>query len=174
MSGLPHASSAALEPVRAALRAAAERESAAVRAGGEAEVAEVLENAHREAARIRADAVAEGTAVARGSAALRSARTRREAHEIVLDRQNQVYAALVAAVGAAASALRADPRYPALLDRLTEHARELLGPQAVVTEGPDGGIVAERGSRRVVLSLPAIAVATLEAMAPEVSSLWTS
>ncbi len=174
MSELPHTSSAALEPVRAALRAAAERESAEVRAGAESEVTQLRENADREAARIRADAVAEGTAVARGSAALRAARTRREAHEIVLDRQNQVRAALVAAVGAAASALRADPRYPALLDRLTERARELLGPQAVVTEGPEGGVVAERGSRRLDLSLPSVAEATLESMAPEVSALWSS
>ncbi|HUX71309.1 MAG TPA: hypothetical protein VMV41_12405 [Cellulomonadaceae bacterium] len=174
MSALPRSSSASLEPLRAALRAAAERESAQVRADAAVEVAGLLESARRESTRIRADAVAEGAAVARGSAALRSARMRREAHEIVLARQDQVYATLVAGVGAAASALRTDPRYPALLDRLTERARELLGPQAVVTESPEGGIVAERGSRRLDLSLPSVAKAALGAVAPEVSTLWTS
>lgn len=174
MSALPRTSSAALAPIRAALHADAERESAQVWASAEAQVADLVESAHRESARIRADAVAEGAAVARGSAALRSARTRREAHELVLTRQNEVYAALVAAVDAAASALRADPRYRELLDRLTERARELLGPQAEVTESPVGGIVAHHGSRRLDLSLPTIAETTLGTMAPEVSTLWTS
>ncbi|MHB1490162.1 V-type proton ATPase subunit E [mine drainage metagenome] len=174
MSALSRTSSTALEPVRAALRAHAERESAQVWASAEAQVVELRESAHRECARIRADAAAEGAAVARGSAALRSARTRREAHEMVLTRQEEVYAALVAAVGEAASALRADPRYPELRDRLTERARELLGPQAVVTESPVGGIVAHEGSRRLDLSLPTIAETTLGMMAPEVSTLWTS
>ena len=74
---------------------------------------------------------------------------------------------------AAASALRTDPRYPDLLDRLSERARELLGPRAVVTESPAGGIVAAWGSRRLDLSLPAVAESTLATMASEVSALWT-
>jgi vacuolar-type H+-ATPase subunit E/Vma4 len=173
MSALPRTSVASLAPVREALRAAAEAEAAEVLARAEAEVAGLLEDAHRESARIRADAAAEGAAVARGSAALRSARTRREAHEIVLARQSQVYTALVSGVRTAASALRTEPRYPDLLDRLSDRARALLGPLAVVTESPAGGIVAERGSRRLDLSLPSVAESTLETMASEVSALWT-
>ncbi len=173
MSALPRTSLASLAPTRAALRAAAEAESARVLAQADADVAELLEDAHRESGRIRADAAADGAAVARGSAALRSARTRREAHEIVLAQQNAVYTTLVSEVRTAVSALRSDPCYPDLLDRLSAHARALLGPRAVVTESPAGGIVAERGSRRLDLSLPTVAEATLGTMASEVSALWT-
>jgi len=174
MTALPRTSIAALEPVRAALRTAARHEVAQIRDAARAEAAATLEHGRREAEQIRTEAVAEGTAVARGSAALLSARARREAHEVVLAQQQQVHASLVDAVTAAVSALRDDRRYPRLVDRLTELCGEILGPDVVVTESPTGGVVAERGERRLDLSLPALAAAALDAMAPEVSALWAS
>lgn len=174
MSALPRTSNAALDPVREALHAAAQREATQIRDAARAAADATRAAALHEAEQIRAAAVAEGTAVARGSAALRSARTRREAHEIVLARQEDAHAALVDAVGAAVSALRTDPRYPRLSARLAELAREVLGPDAVVAQSPAGGVVAEHGARRLDLSLPSLAAATLADMGPEVSALWAS
>ncbi len=48
----------------------------------------------------------------------------------------------------------------------------MLGPDASTEEHPDGGIVATSGTRRLDLSLPSLATATLASMTGEVSELW--
>jgi len=133
----------------------------------------MVEAAQRDADRIRGVAAAEGAEAARSQAFLRSARVRRQAHEIVLARRNALRLDLQHQVCQAAVKLRADPRYPQLLARLTEQSHALLGPGATVTESPLGGVVAWAGSRRLDLSLPVLATRTLESMTQEVCELWT-
>jgi vacuolar-type H+-ATPase subunit E/Vma4 len=76
--------------------------------------------------------------------------------------------------GAGATALAETAEYEALRARLADRAREQLGPQALLVESPDGGIVASAGNERVDLSLPALADRALERSGPEVAALWTA
>lgn len=174
MTTLPRGSDAALAPVRAALLAAAEREADELRRAAADQAQAVLDDARHEVDRIRSEAVAQGEAEARSAAALRSARVRRQAHETVLTRRNDLRLALQREVAQSARALRDDPRYPDLLARLTARCRSVLGPAAVVSESPEGGVVAVAGSRRLDLSLPVLAAGAITSMTPEMSALWTS
>lgn len=172
MSSLPAESAAALAPVRQALRAAAEKQAAEIGDDGRQQAKTLLAAARAEAERITAAAAREGGAAARSEAALRFSRCRREAHELVLARRSAVLAELRRQLATRASELQADGRYPALLARLTEHCRHLLGPGAGITVSPGGGVIAEAGSRRLDLSLPVLAGLALDALA-EAGEPWT-
>ncbi|XAS65573.1 hypothetical protein ACOM2C_01885 [Pseudarthrobacter sp. So.54] len=172
MTGLAPESEAALGPVRMALRAAAEKQAAELRDAARSQGDALLEAARAEAAGILAAAADEGAAAARSEAALRSARARREAHELVLAQHSSLRLELRRRVREAAVELTSDPRYPGLRARLTEQCRELLGPDAIVSESPDGGVVAEAGSRRLDLSLPLLAGMTLDSM-PGAGEPWS-
>lgn len=172
MSALPQTSNAALAPLRQALRTAAERQIAEIRdaAGREAEA--VLTSARDQAAQLLADAAREGGDAARSAAARRSSRIRREAQELVLARRNAVLAKLRGDLRARASALQDDPRYPELMTVLTEQCWTLLGRSARVSESPNGGVIAEAGSRRLDLSMPVLAELVLDSL-PAERELWT-
>ncbi len=173
MTGLPDGSDATLAPVRESLLATA-RATVEASADRARELARSLVDAAQlEADRIRVAAVADGEGAARSEALMSSARVRRQAHETVLAARNALRLELEEQVRAAATALRTDPRYPELLARLTERSHSLLGRHATVTESPDGGIVAEAGSRRLDLSLPTLAAETLSQRAAEMDALWT-
>ncbi|MDJ0348014.1 hypothetical protein [Cryobacterium sp. PH29-G1] len=133
----------------------------------------LVDAAQLKAATILAAATADGEAAAQSESRMRSARVRRQAHEAVLTTRNALRLQLQGQVRESALALRTDERYPTLLDRLTERSRMLLGPDTTVTESPDGGVIAEAGSRRVDFSLPTLAAGTLDRMAPEVDGLWS-
>ncbi|MET3945981.1 vacuolar-type H+-ATPase subunit E/Vma4 [Arthrobacter sp. UYCu512] len=172
MTGLATESQKALEPVRRALRAAAEKQAAELRDSSGRQANELLADARAEAAEILGAAAKEGGESARSEAVLLSARVRRQAHELVLAQRNSLRLELHRGLREAVRGLTSDPRYTGLMDRLTARCRELLGPDVVVSTSPDGGVVAEAGSRRLDLSLPLLAEMTLDAM-PEVSELWT-
>jgi vacuolar-type H+-ATPase subunit E/Vma4 len=163
-----------LEPVRDALLrdAAAEADRivaaatksardvvAAATASADAEVAEAL---HR----------AELSAQAHSEQAL--ARLRNDGHRVVLTTQQQLRQQLIGEVHSAAQDLRADPRYGALLDHLETLARSQLGDDVVVERDPepDGGIIAEAGSRRVDYRLASLADRALDILADDVAELW--
>ncbi len=173
MTGLPKGSEQALTPLREALRTAAETRADQLRQAAAQQAQATVAAATDEAARIISAAVSQGEASARSDAALRSARIRRRAQETILAQQSALRGELQKQVRDAATAVRRDPGYPALLAVLTEHCRALLGPEATVTEDPAGGVVARAGSRRLDLSLPTLAARTLDGMSPEVSRLWT-
>lgn len=173
MTSLPPRSVAALEPVRRSLHQAAEAEAAVIRGASANQVRVLLDAARRDAAEMRQAAAAEGEALARSAAAARSARVRREAHQTVLAEQEALRRRLVRELDRAATARTADPRYPLLVERLTAHSRALLGPDATVTESPAGGVVAEKRSRRLDLSLPVLAEQALEPRWQEARDLWT-
>jgi vacuolar-type H+-ATPase subunit E/Vma4 len=172
MSNLPDASDAALEPVRQALRATAERQAAELREDARRQAGDLVDAARTEASRILAAAAQEGVEAARAEAALRASRVRREAHELVLAQRNSLLQELRHRVKENAVHLQADPRYPGLVKVLTDQCLELLGPQAVVTESPSGGVIARAGSRQLDLSLPVLAELALESM-PGVFGPWT-
>ena len=172
MSGLPSGSDAALAPLRQRLLADARETASGILAAARDQAQATTTTAEVEAARIRAAAAAAGEEAARSEAALRSARVRRQAHQAVLESRNALHEKVRRRVRESAVALTADPRYPAVLERLHARAVQVLGPDVIVTEGPGGGLVAVAGSRSLDLTLPARAEAVLEAMAPEVSGLW--
>jgi hypothetical protein len=173
MTGLAKRSVTALAPVRGSLLAAARLEAADIRRDAGEQALALVEAARRNADQIRSAAAEDGADTARSQSVLRSARVRREAHETVLTRRNTLWLALQRHVRQSAAGLRSDQRYPRLLALLIEQSHALLGPEAIVAESPDGGVIAEAGSRRLDLSLPVLATRTLESMTQEVSALWT-
>ncbi|MCA1783350.1 MAG: hypothetical protein ABR500_02115 [Dermatophilaceae bacterium] len=174
MSGLPSGSDTALAPLRQWLLADARERVSSILDAARDQALATTTTAEVEAARIRAAAAAAGEETARSEAALRSARVRRQAHQAVLESRNALHDEVRRRVRVAAIALTADPRYPAVLERLRARAVEVLGPDVIVTEGPDGGLVAVAGSRSLDLTLPTLADAVLKTMAPEISGLWAT
>ena len=167
---------AELEPVRAALLAAARADAAA--AGAVLAAADPAQPATMAAARAQvADLVGaarrEGAADAAAMLAADRARGRREARRIELSARQEVWDQLRSRARAAVTALRDDPGYGRLRDRLAARARELAGPDAVISEPPDGGVVAVSAGRRWDLSLPVLAERAVDALGPEVERLWT-
>ncbi len=161
-----------LAPVRDALLQRARDEVAALVGSAEADADATLTKARQEADDLRAQARAQGEADA--EAVLVSARTRarRQARSAVLAAQRDLYDALRRGVHRAASDLRHDPGYDTLRDRLEQRAREVLGPEAEVSEPADGGVVAQAGGRRFVCTLADLADAALAAV--DVEGLWSS
>jgi hypothetical protein len=162
----------ALEPVRAALLASARADADRLRAEAAAEADRV-----RAAARTRADAIlAEarllGAADGAVLVAAEQARARRRARELVLAAERQAYEELRARARAAARALREDPGYPALRERLSRLALTAAGEGALVSEHPDGGVVAEAPGRRVDCTLDGFAARAVDALGGEVTGLW--
>ncbi|WP_084125572.1 hypothetical protein [Demequina sp. NBRC 110054] len=172
MKPLPPRSAEQLVPLRADILARARAAAEQVRAEADESAATMLADAEREAEGIVTRAAESGASTARSDAALRSARERRRAHELRLAGRESLRGDLESAVLARAAALRDSPDYPHMLEALRARAAALLGPEATLTEHPDGGIVATQGARRLDLTIPTLARATLESMAGEVSALW--
>ncbi len=172
MKGLRPEAIAALEPVRASLRATATAQAQELASAAAAESGELVRVARERAAEIVASAAAEGAAAAGAAAALRSARARREANELVLAEQEALRRQVLTRLVHRAQQLSDDPRHEAWLEDLARRCRELLGPGAVVTPSPDGGVVGVLGSLRLDLSIPVLAAASVEAHAEEVRQLW--
>jgi hypothetical protein len=160
----------ALAPVRDALLARARADAAAALADADTDAAAVLAEAREQAAALLREAREQGE---REAAALRTrehARAGREARTVVLGAQRAALEELRRRGRAAARALGEDP---ALLDRLRARLLADLGPDAVVRDHPDGGLVAEAPGRRVDASLGALADRALDALGVEVQGLWT-
>ncbi|GAA1469452.1 hypothetical protein [Microbacterium thalassium] len=172
-AGLPDGAVEAMEPLRNAIAADAERRADEIREGADEECAAVLQAAHQEAARIVDAAIADGRAAGEIVARDASARARRGASGQVLARREAARQQLRDAVMRAARGLAHDERYPDMRRRLEARGRALLGPDAVVTEHPAGGVVVEAGSRRLDLSLPALAEETWERMPEEMRGVWS-
>jgi len=164
---------AELEPVRAALLAAARADAAAVLVAADEDEAATMAAARAQVADLVGAARREGAADAAAMLAADRARGRREARRIELCARQEVLDQLRSRARAAVTALRDDPGYGRLRDRLAARARELAGPDAVISEPPDGGVVAVSAGRRWDLSLPALAERAVDALGPKVERLWT-
>jgi vacuolar-type H+-ATPase subunit E/Vma4 len=151
-----------LAPVRTALLGHARSDAARVLAAADHDVAVLLDDAAAEATRIREAASAETAAYARTLAATQRSHARREGRAIVLRAQQDAYVEGRRRAHEAVRSLCDAPDYPDLLSRLTARARADLGPGATVRPHPDGGVVAELGSRRVSYTLTALADRVLD------------
>lgn len=165
--------SAALLPVRTALlrRASADADRVVESARRDADAAAA-------AARTLADAgvqqvAADAEAQALGELTITRTESRRDARTAELAAQRDAYDEFRRRVLASVVALQRDPAYPGLRDRLIARARHVLGPDAAISDAPDGGVIAETRGRRLDLSLSAIAERAVAAAGVEVSELWS-
>ncbi len=169
---LPKGAEAALEPVRAALRAEAGAQAEAGTEEAQRHADEVRTAARERAERIRDQARAEGEQQARAAVAAVLTRRRREARDAVLTAQRELYDELRQRCRDAAIGLRDSADYPQLRRALSEQAIAVLGPDASVEESPSGGVVAVAGGRRLDLSLPTLADREIERLGSAVERLW--
>lgn len=161
----------ALEPVTVALLRRAHDEAKRVRANAEAEARRVRDEAGSDADRTLRYARSDGKAAARAAATTEWARTRRSERARELAARHAAYLELRHKAIDAAGALRDDP---VLCEALRSAARRLLGPHAIVTDHPDGGVIAEADDRRLDLTLSTLAVRALERLGPEMEGLWAT
>jgi hypothetical protein len=162
-----------LAPLRQALLSAAERDAASAVAAAAADAETTRRGAAQEADAVRRRARAQGEAEGRQVLDAERARARRRARATVLSAQGEAYARLRAEARAAVVALRDEPGYPALRDRLGARAAGMVGAGARVTESPDGGVVAEARGRRAALTLAALADRALDVPGLDLEALWT-
>lgn len=163
-----------LTPVREELLARARADAERVLADADADADATLASARREANAILEAARAQGESDAEALLSAKRARDRRQARAIVLAAQREAYDNLRSEVVRALSAIRADPRYGAWRDRQAERARRVLGADAVVSEAPEGGVLAEANGRRTASTLTGLADQVIHAMGADVEGLWSS
>lgn len=173
MTDLTDEAEAALEPVRERLLADAREDAEKVVAAARQDAAARLDHTRQDTAATVARAREAGRTQAEEAVAREVARARREARGVLLAARETVRLQVRDAVHAAAVELSQEPGYPDLLVALAASARSALGENAVVREAPDGGVLAEAGSLRVDLSLPALADQALRDGEREVALLWT-
>jgi hypothetical protein len=157
---------AALEPVRVAMLREATRDAAAAVASARETASAVIAQAQADADALVAQATAEGAAQAGPVAIAELSRGSQAARSVALGADLAIRQDVVRRMKAAVLALRDGPDYQQLLERLSVLAVSAAGPGAVVTEHPNGGIVATLGGVTVNCSLPRLAdraVAVLDA-----------
>jgi vacuolar-type H+-ATPase subunit E/Vma4 len=163
----------ALAPLSAELLHRADAEAERILADANAEAHDVLLHAERDARDIITNARAAAAAEASLARAAEHARTRRAQHSDVLAAQRSAYEQLRVRATGAVHRLRDEPEYPALRERLTARAAQILGTDAVVTDDAAGGVIAEAAGRRLDLSLTAFAARALERIEADVDGLWS-
>ncbi|HEX9033123.1 MAG TPA: V-type ATP synthase subunit E family protein [Streptosporangiaceae bacterium] len=174
MTALRETQDAALEPARTAMlrRAADQAERIVGLAREEAEV--LIARARQDAEAEVTQARAEGAAQARPVAAAELSRSRRAARSVALRARLSVRDELAGRIREAVSDLRHEAGYPLLRERLAEMARHAAGPGAVVTDHPDGGVVARADVVVVNCSLPRLADQVIEALGPRIDRICAS
>jgi hypothetical protein len=133
---------AALEPVRAALLSQASQQAAMTVSLATDTAAALLARARQDADDAVAIAAADGAAEAKLVATAVLTRARRNARSVSLRADAATRQYLVRRIRSAVLALRDQADYPLLRDRLIELAGNVAGPDAVVTEHADGGVIA--------------------------------
>ncbi|MGW3108960.1 hypothetical protein [Streptomyces sp. NPDC001100] len=171
-TSLPPEADAALDPVRTHLLRAARAEAEALLAEADAHAAVVLADAEGQAAAILADARRLGEADAATARDAARTRSRRAARARELAARRACWEELGRLVVTGVEDLRRTDSYPVLRARLTAHVRDVLGPDARVTEAHGGGVVGEAGGRRIDCSLAAFARRALERIGTEAEELW--
>jgi vacuolar-type H+-ATPase subunit E/Vma4 len=165
--------SEALQPVRAALLRRASDEAARTveiaRRGADSDTAAAKAQADADLQRIAADA--EAQALAEQTIARTQARRHVRAAELAA--QRQAYDEFCSRVTSSVVALRQDPAYPDVRDRMIAKARRVLGPDASIVEHPDGGVIAVTPVQRLDLSFPAVADRAVVDTGARVAELWS-
>ncbi len=163
----------ALEPVRHELLADAHRDADHAAEDASREAAEAARQAAAEVHDVLEEARARGASAGELARAGERRRTRAKARATVLAAQRAAYLELRQHVLDRLAALREDPSYPSMRERLVGRATALLGPNAVVRDAPQGGVVVTDGGRTVDLSFPVLADEVMAAMGTQLEGLWT-
>jgi vacuolar-type H+-ATPase subunit E/Vma4 len=166
------ASDAALEPMRVALLAQARADAAAILDRARAQARTEREHAESEAAAITECAAAAGRARAAGQLAARQRAAAAAGRAQLLAAQCAAYDRWRAESTDAVLGLHAEPGYARIRDGLRAMAVRLLGPDAVIVDDPDGGVVAQGDGRMLDLRLRTIAARALDRVEPEIGELW--
>jgi vacuolar-type H+-ATPase subunit E/Vma4 len=163
-----------LDPLRTAIRAQAEAEAERHRAEVEAERERALAEARSEADALVERARLEGRRAGVHEGARRRGAARRRAREELLRARGSLFEELRHRARAEVPALRSDPAYPRLVERLEDAARRQLGADAeIVADRPaTGGVSASSGQRSVDYTLAALVDRTIDDLNGEVSGLW--
>lgn len=163
-----------VEPARDALLADARERARQLLEQAEAEAHELIAQAQRDAEELIARAREEGFAAGRTQAAHDAAHERALARWEVLAAQRAVYDDTCRRARTEVMAVRDEPGYPDLLERLAAAARRELGDDAELVIDPPGlgGVRARAGSRRVDYTLPALADRCVRDLGPALAQLW--
>jgi vacuolar-type H+-ATPase subunit E/Vma4 len=161
-----------LRPVRDALLSRAQDQAERVRRAAENDAAKAVADAGRRAATIAADARLAGCAEGEAAAKAGQARARREARALVLAARREAFEELRRRVRHEVRALRDDPCYPRLIERLTRLAEAGAGGATVTVEHLDGGVEAWAPGTRVDLSADALADHAITELDGKVARLW--
>ncbi|MVU78460.1 hypothetical protein GPX89_14545 [Nocardia sp. ET3-3] len=152
-------------------RATADAEATVAAARAEAQAA--MDRARAEAATLAERARAAGTARAAAQLAAEQHRRTRAERAGLLAAQRAAYDLWRHESTAAILTLRDEPDWPRTRARLRAKAIEILGPDTIIADDPDGGFVARCGGRRIDLRLHTIAAHALAAVEPELAGLWS-
>lgn len=165
--------SPALQPVRAELLSRAAADADRMIADARAEADRIIEQGNEKARQVTERARAAGEAAGASRAAAQQAALQRGLRREVLAAKDDAYQQWRRRAREAVLRLRDEPDYPRRCQTLRDAAAAVLGDDAEVTEHPDGGIVAQLGTRRMDLSLPAIADRALDEVAVNLGELWS-
>jgi vacuolar-type H+-ATPase subunit E/Vma4 len=163
-----------VEPARDALLADARERARQLHEQAEEQARELIAQAHRDGEELIARAREEGFAAGRAQAAHDAGRERALARWEVLAAQRAVYDEVCRRARTEVMAVRDEPGYPELLERLSAAARRELGDGAELEIDPPGlgGVRARAGSRRVDHMLPALADRCVRDLGPALAQLW--
>ena len=164
----------ALDPVRARLIQRARADAEQLISAARSEAAATITVAEARAQAILEEARARGEAMAAADTAELLTAARREARALDLAAQSAVYDEVCDGIEHGILALRDAADYPAIQASLERRARELLGPEAVVSQDTRGGVIATAPGRRLDLSLPTLAARVVSGLGEEVALLWTT
>ncbi|QRX97521.1 V-type ATP synthase subunit E [Streptomyces noursei] len=161
-----------LAPVRTALLRAAEEEAHQLVAAARRDAEAVVAAARSRSTAVLREARRQGEQEGGRATADAMARTRHAVRAGVLRAQAEAYDELRRTVLAQVRLCRREPGYPAAREQLSDQARLLLGPEAVVIEHPRGGVIGTAGGRTVDLSLDALALRVFDGAGAGIESLW--
>jgi|UPI0003FB5128 hypothetical protein len=160
----------ALEPVRAELIRAARADAEAVLARARADADERVRAARAQAESLLEQARQEGVRDGAAEVAGEHVRARQDAWSRELAARAEVYADLRGKVHARVRAALTNDA--ALVARLQERARVLLGSDALITTAEDGGVTAQASGRRMDLTADALTDRALARLGAEAETLW--
>jgi vacuolar-type H+-ATPase subunit E/Vma4 len=164
----------AVDPLRDSLLQQVREEAEGVLEDADEEVAARLAEAEQLGLTLVEEAQAEGVAVASIAGSHDELGARRRSRSLVLATKRELYDELRRRALSAAHALRQDPRYPALLERLSAAARAQLGEAATVEVDPaeQGGVRASDGARHIDYTLDTLVERCLQRLGSSLEELW--
>jgi vacuolar-type H+-ATPase subunit E/Vma4 len=163
-----------IDPLRRTLLDDVRLEAERVVAEADSRAADKVAGAKERAAELIERARTEGEAIAAFAGAREQAAARRRARSLVLAVQRELFDDFCRDAREAVHRLRADRRYPALLERLSAAARAQLGEDCRLEIDPAdaGGVLGSNGTRRVDYTLDALVDRCIERLGSEVKQLW--